>query len=118
MRGLVRLRVSIEPTPLPIPSPIRNTARMIENVYTVAPRISDKILVQITSAPNADMPDRAMATYTDHFSAAAVPAASPSWVSPVRCVATDAMASPITATMALMVAATYVATITSWILNR
>ena len=40
-RGRVVVRDKNEPALLPIPSPIRNTARMIENVYTVAPNISD-----------------------------------------------------------------------------
>src|SRR4051812_45929640 len=54
------------PRPLPIPRPIRKTARMSENVYTVPPSISESSRVQTTSAPSADIPERAMARYTDH----------------------------------------------------
>src|SRR5437867_11806606 len=52
------------PTVLPIPRPKRNTARMSENVYTVAPKMSDKILVQTTSAARAVIPEIAIVTYT------------------------------------------------------
>ena len=54
---------------LPMPSPTRNTARMIENVYTVAPSISDRSRVQITSAASAEAPESAIVTYTDQDSA-------------------------------------------------
>ena len=44
------------PTLLPIPSPTRNTARMIENVYTVPPNSSERVRVQTTSAPGRTGP--------------------------------------------------------------
>src|SRR5687767_3555460 len=56
-------RATTDAAELPIPRPNRNTARMIENVYTVPPRISDSSRVQITSAPNAQNPEIAMAAY-------------------------------------------------------
>src|SRR3954454_10719566 len=60
------------PRVLPIPRPIRNTARIKEKVYTVPPSISESRRVQTTSAPNADIPERAIAIYT-----AQAPAARP-----------------------------------------
>src|SRR4029078_13374781 len=57
-------RATTDPALLPNPRPIRNTARMIEKVYTDAPSISDSNRVQTTSAPSADNPDNAIATYT------------------------------------------------------
>src|SRR5437868_10672417 len=54
-------RASSDPTALPPPKPTRNTARIIEKVYTVAPSISPSRRVQITSAPSAQAPERAMA---------------------------------------------------------
>lgn len=51
-----------EPARLPIASPIRNTAKMMEKTYTVAPSIMPMILVQITSAPRALAPDSAVVT--------------------------------------------------------
>jgi len=52
------------PMLLPIPSPIRNTARMIEKVYVLAPNSRLRIRVQMTSAASAQNPDRAIAMYT------------------------------------------------------
>src|SRR5665811_1039216 len=52
------------PRVLPIPRPIRNTARINEKVYTVPPSISESRRVQTTSAPSADIPERAIARYT------------------------------------------------------
>src|SRR5271165_5452810 len=52
------------PRLLPIPSPIRNTARIKEKVYTVPPSKSESRRVQTTSAPSADIPERATARYT------------------------------------------------------
>src|SRR5947209_6909083 len=54
-------RDSAAPAALPSPSPTRNTARMIENVYTVAPSISESRRVQTTSAPSAVSPESAIA---------------------------------------------------------
>ena len=54
-------RVRNAPRPPPIPRPIRKTARINENVYTVPPSINDSNRVQTTSAPRADMPDRPIA---------------------------------------------------------
>ena len=51
---------------LPIPTPNKKTARMIENVYTVPPKSSDSRRVQITSAPSAAHPDNPIARYTAH----------------------------------------------------
>jgi hypothetical protein len=45
-----------------MPRPIRNTARISENVYTVAPNSSERIRVQITSAASAVIPDRPIVT--------------------------------------------------------
>src|SRR4051794_1143176 len=66
-------RASEDPRPLPIPRPIRNTARISEKVYTVAPSISESRRVQTTSAPSADIPDRAIAGYTAQAPAARSP---------------------------------------------
>src|SRR4051812_30481432 len=66
-------RATMAPRVLPIPRPIRNTARINENVYTVPPSISESKRVQTTSAPRADIPERAIARYT-----AQEPAARPS----------------------------------------
>ena len=52
------------PRLLPIPRPIRNTARIKEKVYTVPPSNSESRRVQTTSAPSADIPERAIARYT------------------------------------------------------
>ena len=57
--SLVR-RSMPDPTPLPTEMPHRNTPRMIEKVYVVAPISSVKSRVQTTSAPSAVIPDRPM----------------------------------------------------------
>src|SRR5580698_1305767 len=57
-------RARIDPPPLPNPNPSKKTARMIENVYVVAPIITDSRRVQITSAPNAHRPESAIVMYT------------------------------------------------------
>ena len=44
------------------PRPTRNAARISENVYVVAPKSSDRIRVQMTSAASAVIPDSAIAT--------------------------------------------------------
>ena len=62
--GRTAWRASSDPKLLPMPRPTRNTARIMENVYTVAPSSSDSRRVQITSAPRAPAPDRAMVTCT------------------------------------------------------
>ncbi len=51
-----------DPMLLPMPSPRRNTARISEKVYTVAPKSSESVRVQITSAPSAVRPERPIAT--------------------------------------------------------
>src|SRR4051794_16090486 len=66
-------RVSRAPRLLPIPRPIRNTARIKEKAYTVAPSISESRRVQTTSAPSADIPERAIAGYTAQAPAARSP---------------------------------------------
>ena len=58
-RGRARLRASADPTLLPMPMPVRNTARISENVYVVAPKRSDRLRVQSTSAASAVIPDSA-----------------------------------------------------------
>ena len=67
-RGRARPRPSTEPRLLPMPMPVRNTARMSENVYVVAPNSSDRVRVQRTSAASAVSPDSPMAMYTAHRS--------------------------------------------------
>src|SRR5688572_612144 len=49
-RAFVPPRAIAAPRLLPMPRPTRNTARMSENVYVVAPRRSDNIRVQMTCA--------------------------------------------------------------------
>ena len=61
-RGCATRRASSAPTVLPMPRPTRNTARINEKVYAVAPNKSDSSRVHTTSAPSADMPDKAIAT--------------------------------------------------------
>ena len=61
-RGRATRRASSDPIVLPMPRPTRNTARISENVYVVAPKSSDRMRVQTTSAPSAVMPDSAIAT--------------------------------------------------------
>src|SRR4051812_45757517 len=60
----VFVRAMNDPALLPNPRPMRKTARMIENVYTDAPSISDSVRVHTTSAPSAVSPDRPIARYT------------------------------------------------------
>jgi hypothetical protein len=43
-----------------MPRPTRKTARISENVYTVAPKCSDRIRVQTTSDPSAVRPESAI----------------------------------------------------------
>ncbi len=74
-RAVASDRAAAEPTALPMPRPSRNTARMSENVYTVAPSSSDSRRVHTTSAPRAVMPEIPMAIMTGQ---AAPRAASPS----------------------------------------
>jgi hypothetical protein len=59
-RGRTMPPASHDPTLLPMPRPVRNTARMIEKVYTVAPSISDSRRAQITSAASAVAPEIAI----------------------------------------------------------
>ncbi len=51
-----------EPIELPMPSPIRKTARIKEKVYVVAPKSRERMRVQITSELSAVNPDIAMDT--------------------------------------------------------
>jgi hypothetical protein len=60
-RGRFAVRPIAAPTLLPIPRPSRNTARICENVYVVAPNRSESIRVHTTSAPSAVMPEIAIA---------------------------------------------------------
>jgi hypothetical protein len=60
VRGYAIDRAITDPTVLPIPSPNRNTARISEKVYTVAPSISDSRRVHTTSDPSAVTPDSAI----------------------------------------------------------
>ena len=50
----------VDPTVLPMPSPKRNTARISENVYVVAPNNNERSRVQTTSAASAVKPDNAI----------------------------------------------------------
>src|SRR5262249_28774732 len=59
-RGRFKPRAIADPRLLPIPRPTRNTARIIENVYVVAPKMSERFRVQITSAASAVRPDNAV----------------------------------------------------------
>ena len=54
-------RASAAPRLLPIPRPTRNTARISENVYVVAPKSSESTRVHTTSDPSAVRPDNAIA---------------------------------------------------------
>src|SRR5262245_49534574 len=63
-RGRATRLPSAEPTLLPMPRPVRKTARINENVYVVAPKSSESVRVQRTSAASAVMPDMAMTRYT------------------------------------------------------
>src|SRR5262249_60877598 len=53
----------LEPIALPIQRPIKNTARIMENAYVVAPNRSESSRVHTTSAPSAVRPERAIAMY-------------------------------------------------------
>ena len=61
-RGRTEPRSMADADTLPIPMPTRNTARMMENVYTVAPSSRPSSRVQTTSAPSAVAPLMAMVT--------------------------------------------------------
>src|SRR5439155_24350365 len=61
-RGRPTPRASAEPRLLPMPRPIKNTARIRENVYTVAPKSSERRRVHTTSAASAVIPDSAIVT--------------------------------------------------------
>ena len=72
-RAVAARRARNAPRLLPIPRPIRNTARIKEKVYTVPPSTSESRRVQTTSAPSADIPERAIARYTAQAPAARAP---------------------------------------------
>ncbi len=95
----------------PNPRPIRNTARIKEKVYTVPPSINDSKRVHITSAPSADIPERAIARYTAQ--APAAPAVAPFVAGPAvgsyRAAVAAARVRAIAATITLRATATYVA---------
>ena len=55
-------RTTRAPAALPKPRPTRNTARISEKVYVVAPNSSESRRVQVTSAPSAVKPESAIAT--------------------------------------------------------
>ena len=59
-RGRATRDAMADPIVLPMPRPNRNTARISENVYVVAPKSSESRRVQITSAASAVNPDSAM----------------------------------------------------------
>src|SRR4029077_6324281 len=61
-RGDAMSRAIVAPAVLPMPRPTRNTARISANVYTVAPKCSERSRVQITSAESAVSPDNAIVT--------------------------------------------------------
>ena len=61
-RGRSTVFAMIDPRLLPMPRPIRNTARISENVYVDAPNNRLSTRVQMTCAANAQNPDKAMAT--------------------------------------------------------
>ena len=61
-RGRAMLFAMSDPRLLPMPRPMRNTARMIENVYVLAPNSRLRMRVQTTSAASAQKPDSAIAT--------------------------------------------------------
>ena len=109
IRGDIVPRARNDPTLLPIPSPTRNTAKMIENVYTVPPSISETSRVQTTSAPSADMPDNAIATYTPHAPDARAVRLCAASSAGARCGDSLARLKAINVTVALIAAAAYVA---------
>jgi hypothetical protein len=83
---------------------------MSENVYTVAPSISESSRVQMTSAPSAVMPDSAIVAYTGHASRGIALSSAVGAVAGPSCGVAFARVSPATATMMLRAIATYVAT--------
>ena len=94
-----------------MPSPTSTAARISENVYVVAPNSSVNKRVQITSAPSAVAPDRAMARNTGPVPAGM--ANTEAGVASSGCASyavTFASASPASATITLSATATYVAT--------
>src|SRR5215471_7159373 len=107
------------PTLLPIPRPVRNTARIKEKAYTVPPNINESRRVQTTSPPIADIPERAIARYT-----AQVPAACPALPSVAGTAGaayrdgTAARARAIVATLTFKATATQVAVTMSWTRSR
>ena len=104
-RGRSVSRATIDPSVLPMPRPARNTARINENVYTVAPSINDSSRVQTTWAASAVMPDNAMATYTGQRSlASTVGAITSGWWR-----ALEATANARSATTTFSATAAYVA---------
>ena len=114
-RGCARVRDSIDPAPLPIPSPTRKTARMMEKVYTDPPNSRPSWRVQITSAASALKPDSAITTYTAAEPGRAATADWPSVGAAPRIGRRSADASPnaTSATRAFTPAATQVAVVTS-----
>src|SRR5262245_49674084 len=109
-RGLAIRDAIADPTLLPIPRPKRNTARISENVYVVAPKSRERSRVQMTSAASAVKPDNAITAYTEYAPAARVTSGSSSIESTPLYGATFAMRSPPSATAMLIATATYVAT--------
>src|SRR5689334_9139945 len=61
-----------EPVVLPMPSPKRNTARIIENVYVVWPSERPRRRVHTTSDASAVSPERPIVMYTHFAPGAAV----------------------------------------------
>src|ERR1043166_3648945 len=111
-RGLRAVRAASEPARLPMPSPTRNTARIIEKVYTVAPSISPSKRVQITSPPSAVAPEIAIVTYTGQAPAAITGAVAAS-VGGASFGARLAIAKLASATATLIAAAAKVAVVIS-----
>src|SRR6185369_6462187 len=109
VRGRARRDAMADPTLLPMPRPKRNTARMSENVYVVAPKSNESSRVQMTSAASAVNPDSAMTTYTPTAPVARAGLVSSSIESTPLYGATLAISRPPSATATLMATATYVA---------
>ncbi len=119
IRGRAIRRARYAPVLLPIPSPARNTARMIEKVYTVGPSKSDNSRVHTTSAPSAHPPDKAMARNTAHTpGAGATPCSAWPAPSPARCGDTAANPAAAKATAPLSAAAAKVAVAVSCTRSR
>src|SRR6202521_2749301 len=108
-RGCARREALNAAAQLPIPIPTRNTARMMENVYTVAPSISDTRRVQITSAPSAQHPDSAMVTWTSQVRETPTATTSLGLSAEVRCGCLPERINAVEATNPFSVAATTVA---------